>query len=253
MSEAAATRRKARGASVVAIARAQALSVAAVTVLAQLFSLARAAVLAVAVAATVCATVWYCSMRKGDGACSSASFPNRFCAESTWGGKAFPGLLVSLSRSRTVLLYSYVVSRRIGARPGEIALQSTGALPPLPVPLAPAVPVPSPAVPEPFAVPPPVPARLLPVPGAPEPVSSDPVAWPPMRPVQAESATALQRPVTTVSARRSTRKRAPRGGRRGPTGPVPFIGSFRCFGSFVIGDELLTWLPMTFPPGAPPL
>ena len=93
-----------------------------------------------------------------------------FCLLSTWAGRALPGLVVSPSRSRIVLLYSYVVRRRIGDRPGAIELHwRTVPVPPVPVTVEPPAPTGEPAPPVPVApalpVGPPVPA--LPVAEAP--------------------------------------------------------------------------------------
>jgi hypothetical protein len=77
---------------------------------------------AVARVAIDSATVWYFSTSTSVGVCSPASLPNGFCLLSTWAGRALPGLVVSPSRSRIVLLYSYVVRRRSGDRPGAIEL-----------------------------------------------------------------------------------------------------------------------------------
>src|SRR4051812_44402355 len=99
--------------------RAQASAFADVTLDAHAFNFPSAVESAVTRAAIASEIVWYFSTSRPDGDWSSASFPKRLWPLSTCGGKALPGLVVSPSRSRTVLLYSYVVRRRIGARPGE--------------------------------------------------------------------------------------------------------------------------------------
>ena len=81
-------------------------SLAAVTLLAQLCSFPSAVAFAVARVAIASATAWYFSTRTSVGDCSSASLPNGFCLLSTCAGRPLPGLVVSPSRSRIVLLYS---------------------------------------------------------------------------------------------------------------------------------------------------
>src|SRR6185503_13313003 len=110
---------------------------------------------------------------------------------STCAGSALPGLVVSPSRSRIVLLYSYVVRRRSGDRPGAVALQSsTTGIPPVPPvppgPTAPPSPLKEPPVPATGAVPPtPVVAPLPPPDDAPP---DDLVDIGPMLPVHAANA-----------------------------------------------------------------
>src|SRR5688572_5537459 len=91
----------------------------------------------------------YSLARPGGTHCSSASLPNPLLELSA--GNPNAGFVVSLITSRTVLLYSGIVRRRSGARPGVIAFwsaQRAVTLPPEPpVPEEPAVVPPAPGMP----------------------------------------------------------------------------------------------------------
>src|SRR5882724_4963507 len=167
---------------------AQASSVAAVTLLAQGASFARAAALAVARVAIPSATEPYCSASKLDTDCASASLPNPL--EISSGGRALAGCVASPKTSPTVLLYSNRVSRRSGERPAWIPWSGQSARPPVvpPTPVVAVVPV------VPVAVTP-VPVAMVPVPVvAPVPVLPALPELSPIAPVQAP-----KRPATTIA------------------------------------------------------
>src|SRR6266540_4336302 len=136
------------------IVRAQVSSLAAVTDVAQGASLPRAVALAVARWAIPAATVMCALIRPSSVGCWAASLPNPF--PSTSDGRSLAGWVVSCSRSRTVLLYSKLVSRRTSARPGRTAGCRHAAETPTP-----AVPVLAPADPPPPVTPPAAPPPLV--------------------------------------------------------------------------------------------
>src|SRR6185503_14604024 len=83
---------------------------------------ARASGVAVARSAIPSATLAYCSARRLDTEMVLATLPKPLPSSS--GGSRLAGCVVSPKRSRTVLLYSKRVRRRIGERPPDIVFGS---------------------------------------------------------------------------------------------------------------------------------
>src|SRR5260370_20911280 len=118
--------------------------------------------------AALWATDWYASTRRRGVVIAAASLLRPFPLVS--GGNRSPGLVASLSKSRSVLLYSKRVSLRTGEAPGLGAVQFGPVGPVVPPPVAAPVPV-DPA---------PAPGPVVDPPGSPESFTRSPILpWQP--------------------------------------------------------------------------